>query len=305
MKTFTSTISLLLVLFIFACKSPQSASTSKDDGIIEFVFLHINDVYEIGALEGGTVGGMARIATLRKQLLAKNANTLTVHAGDFLNPSLIGTMKNDGERIRGKQMVEVMNACKIDLVCIGNHEFDLKEEDLQKRINESNFHWLATNVDQVCGEQTYPFYKEVKGKKQFLPETFIWEIKDSDGTAIKVGIFGATIDSNPKDYVHYDDPYEEAKIVYQDLKAQTDVIVGLTHLELDEDMEMAKRLPEVPLLMGGHDHDNMKHTVGTTTITKADANVKTAYVHHLVYNKKNQKVNFKIYARKNKRCHST
>ena len=171
MKTSIRIILLFSVLFIFACKSTKKTTKTipVDDGKIEVVFLQINDVYEIGALEGGKVGGMARVATLRKQLLNENANTLTVLAGDFLNPSLIGTMKYEGESIKGKQMVEAMNKTGVDLVTFGNHEFDLKEPDLQKRINESEFEWLGTNVLQNRGNQKLPFYQEVEGQRRELP----------------------------------------------------------------------------------------------------------------------------------------
>ena len=94
---------------------------------------------------------------------------MLVHAGDFLNPSLIGTLRYEGERIKGRQMVEVMNAMGFDIAVLGNHEFDIGEEDLQKRINESTFDWISTNTYQVCGEKVYPFFKEVDGKKRFFP----------------------------------------------------------------------------------------------------------------------------------------
>ena len=288
MKTSIRIILLFSVLFIFACKSTKKTTQTipVDDGKIEVVFLQINDVYEIGALEGGKVGGMARVATLRKQLLNENANTLTVLAGDFLNPSLIGTMKYEGESIKGKQMVEAMNKTGVDLVTFGNHEFDLKEPDLQKRINESEFEWLGTNVLQNRGNQKLPFYQEVEGQRRELPRTYIWEVVDEDGTRIKIGLFGATIDSNPKDYVTYEDYTREALEAVQELSVEVDVIIGLTHLEIEQDLELAKKVPQVPLLMGGHDHHHMKHTVGNTTVAKADANAKSAYVHTLYYDKK-------------------
>jgi len=196
---------LLVVLLSFSCKSGKKAVSPllQDDGKIEVVFLQINDVYEIDALEGGKVGGMARIAALRRQLINENSNTLFVHGGDFLNPSLIGTLKHEGERIRGRQMVEVMNKCRVDLCVLGNHEFDLKEMDLQKRINESEFDWLATNVLHQIGNQQVPFHKIVNEEAIPLPRTFNWNVVDEDGTEINIGIFGATIDYNPKDYVVY------------------------------------------------------------------------------------------------------
>ncbi len=51
-------------------------------------------------------------------------NTYLFMAGDF-NPSLVGTIKYNGERIYGKQMVEVMNAMGFELATFGNHEFDI------------------------------------------------------------------------------------------------------------------------------------------------------------------------------------
>lgn len=43
-------------------------------------------------------------------------------------------------------MIELFNLMKVDLVCLGNHEFDFGNEILKKRIRESKFDWLATNV---------------------------------------------------------------------------------------------------------------------------------------------------------------
>lgn len=284
-----------LLLLLGACKTTQnSVTTPKDDGKIEVVFLHINDVYEINPLENGKVGGMARLATVKKNLVAKNKNLLTVHAGDFLNPSLIGSLKFEGQRIRGKQMVEMMNVIGVDLVTFGNHEFDLNMPDLQMRLNESDFDWLGTSVLQRTKEgeleKLEPFYKMKGGKKAFCPETFIWEVEDADGTKAKIGIFGTTIDSNPKDYVYYEDHYQAAIQAYLELAAKTDVVVGLTHLELLQDLKLASMLPNVPILMGGHDHDNMKHTVGNVVIAKADANAKSAYIHRLILDKNTGKV---------------
>ena len=147
---------LILVLIIsnIACSTAKKATSvyGVADGKVEWIFLQMNDVYEIGALDGGKIGGMARVATIRKQLLAENPNTYTVMAGDFLNPSLIGTLKYQGEGIKGKQMVEVMNATGINYVCLGNHEFDLDFVDLQKRIDESQFEWISSNAFHQVGE---------------------------------------------------------------------------------------------------------------------------------------------------------
>lgn len=257
-----------------------------DDGMIEVVFLQMNDVYEIAPLEGGKVGGMARVATIREQLLKENPLVVTVLAGDFLNPSLIGTMKYEGERIKGKHIVDVMNAMNVDLVTVGNHEFDLDADELQSRLNESNFEWVVANVLQKdSAGNLQPFAKIVDGTRQNLPETYQVNLTDEDGTNVSIGILSVCLDANKRDYVHYDDVFESATQAYGEMKDETDFVVGLTHLNVEDDMELAKKLP-LPLIMGGHEHDNMYHEIGKNIVAKADANAKTVYVHRLTFNKK-------------------
>jgi len=296
----TSTL-LLCFLFLLSCDSTKKITSSSlsptDDHQIEVIILQLNDTYEIAGLEGGAVGGMARIATLKKQLLKENPNTLFVHAGDFLYPSLIGTMKFEGEAIKGRQMVEVMNQTGVDLIAFGNHEFDLREKELQKRLNESSFTWLGTNVRQQTDKGKQPFYKDINGKQEACPDSYRWTVRDNDGTQISIGFFGATINSNPKNYVFYQHHTKRAIKEIKKLRADTDLILGLTHLEIDQDTLLARKLQtltseigNIPLFMGGHDHDNMIYQIGTTRITKADANARTAYVHRLSYHTQTKKV---------------
>ncbi|MGB0892404.1 MAG: metallophosphoesterase, partial [Flavobacteriaceae bacterium] len=179
MKQIKSILYFLIITLLISC--------IKDDGKIDFTFLQLNDVYEIAPIQGGKFGGMARVETVHQDLLKENPNIMLVMAGDFLNPSLLGTLKVDGERLRGKQMVEVMNAMNFDLVAFGNHEFDLPEKDLQKRLNESKFDWISANVKQKTKNGSELFYKEIDGKKVPTKETFIKEFTDADGTKIKVG----------------------------------------------------------------------------------------------------------------------
>ncbi len=300
MKRLFVFFSVVVFFSLLACHPTKKVvnenpvSTSQNDkNIIEVIFLHINDVYEIAPLEGGKVGGLARLKTVYDQLKKENPNVLFVHAGDFLNPSLIGTMKLNGERIKGKQMVEVLNAIGLDVVTFGNHEFDLKEKELQKRLNESNFTYIGTNVLYKNGDLIQPFFKIRGNKKEGVPKTYIWKVKNADGKKARIGIFGATVTGNKKDYVYYEDPFKSAKIAYNQLKGKTDFSVGLTHLNIAQDMKLATMVPDVPLIMGGHDHSHMLKHVGKVTIAKADANAKTVYIHRLRLNKKTGKVSLK------------
>lgn len=254
----------------------------KKPNKVYFTILQLNDVYEIAPIQGGKYGGMARVASIYRQLQKENANTMLVLAGDFLNPSLLGTIKVNGERVRGKQMVEVMNTMNFDLVAFGNHEFDLSYPNLQKRLNESDFEWVSANVfHNVDGKNNF-FYKLVEGKKEPVNETYIQEF--TNGTEkVKVGFISVCIPSNPKDYVRYTDLYEEAKRSYKELEDKTNVVLGLTHVSIEEDREIANMIPKLPLIMGGHEHTNSYENIGNTIIAKADANAKTVYIHRFEY----------------------
>lgn len=266
-------ITSILCVFL-SCNTYQQQSPT-DDGKLSFQILHINDVYEIAPLENGRVGGMARVAQLKKEMLEKNPNTIALLAGDFLNPSVIGTLKLNGSRIKGRQMVEAMNVAGIDMVAFGNHEFDLKENELIARLEESDFEWIGSNVLHQTEQGQVPFQR--RGKD--VPEYIIQSFEDADGTKVKVGFISTTIASNPKDYVHYEDIFEEIKRLYKVVAPQADLVLAITHLKEEDDLKLAKMLPKVPLLMGGHDHHHMKIPVGKTVLTKADANAKSAYWH--------------------------
>lgn len=269
------------------------SSCTKDDNKIDFTFLQLNDVYEIAPIQGGEFGGMARVETVHQDLLKENPNTMLFMAGDFLNPSLLGTIKVDGESVKGKQMVEVMNAMNFDLVAFGNHEFDVSKNDLQKRLNESTFPWITANVKLKTKEAAIPFYKERNGNKEPVGETFIREITDEDGTKIKVGFISVCIPSNPKDFVEYGNMFVKARASYATIKDSVDVVFGLTHLKLANDKRIAKLIPDLPLIMGGHEHSNSNDFEGNVQISKADANAKTVYIHRISYDKKTKKTTVK------------
>ena len=275
----------LIILFLFTI---LFVSCSSDDGKISFTILQLNDVYEIASIQGGQYGGMARVETVHQELLAKNKNTLLVMAGDFLNPSLIGTMKHEGVRVRGKQMIEVMNAMSFDVVAFGNHEFDIPKKDLQKRMDESNFPWISANVFHKTPDSIKRFYQELNGIKTPIKGSFVKEISDEDGTKIKIGFISVCIPSNPKDYVFYKDMYTSIHKEYESIKNKVDIVIGLTHVKIEHDRKIAKLLPNIPLIMGGHEHTNKNEMIGNVLITKADANAKTAYIHSINYDKKNK-----------------
>ena len=117
----------VIIAELFSC-TPARRLPATATGKVQVNFIQINDVYEIAPLEGGKTGGMARVAYLSKKIKAENPNSFLVMAGDFLSPSVYNSLKVDGQRVRGRQMVEAMNAAGTDIAIFGNHEFDIAEK---------------------------------------------------------------------------------------------------------------------------------------------------------------------------------
>jgi len=282
---------LIGALFMLqGCKTSQPTVVVKDDGKLTFKFIQLNDVYEIAPLSGGKYGGMARVAHVVDSIRNVAPNTYLFMAGDFLNPSLLGTLKVDGERVGGKQMIEVMNAMNFELATFGNHEFDLKESDLQKRMDQSNFYWTSANVFQNNSDGPRSFFFRRNNDTIYVPETYTIPMMDADSTKIDVGLFSVTLPSNPQDYVYYADIFLEANSSYTALKMQrADVIIGLTHLTINQDKELAKKYPGISLIMGGHEHNSMLVPTEHAVIAKADANAKSIYVHTITHDTKTKK----------------
>jgi 2',3'-cyclic-nucleotide 2'-phosphodiesterase (5'-nucleotidase family) len=277
-------------LGLFALASCSSTKNlSRDNHKIDVNFVLVNDVYEIAPLAGGKEGGVARVASLKKQYLQQNPNTFLVLAGDFLSPSVYNSLQNNGKAIRGKQMVESLNAAGLDFAVFGNHEFDIKESELQERINESSFQWFSSNTFHKQKEKTVPFQKNGVP----FPKTYVLNARDADGTSVKIGFISVTLPFNKADYVSYTDPLNTAKEAYNSLKDSVDAVVAITHQSMDEDRKLATAIPGLALILGGHEHDMRFDKLGKVYIVKAHANAKSAYVVKLHINKKKVKTKAK------------
>ena len=278
---------LYATIFITACSSSRNVKGNNEK--IDITIVQVNDVYEIAPLDGGKVGGMARIATVKKAYQAKNPNTVLVIAGDFLSPSVYNSLKFEGSRIRGKQMVDAMNTAGVEIAVFGNHEFDIPEADLQSRINESTFQWVSSNTFQKKGNDILPFAKNGAP----FPETYIRTFTDKDGTTARIGFIGLTLPFNKAVYVSYTDVFAAAQKYYDQLKGSCDAVIAITHQAMNDDIKLARQIPGLALIIGGHEHERHFAKIGNVYITKADANAKSAYIIKLNLNKKNNELKVK------------
>lgn len=277
-------LSLILFIIVSSCSTTRIAK--RDNGKLDVTFLQVNDVYEIAPVAGGKEGGMARVATLKKEYLRKNPNTYLIMAGDFVSPSVYNSLQYLGKRIRGKQMVELMTVAGTNLAVFGNHEFDITESEIQERINESQFNWVASNTFHKKNGKVIPFEKQQGSRITPLPDRYIMHLKDADGTSVNIGVIGLTLAFNKADYVSYTDPIQTAKTIYSSLKDSCDAVIAITHQLMEDDIKLAQEIPGLAVILGGHEHDMRYEKVGNVIITKAHANARSAYVVSLKINKR-------------------
>ena len=244
-------IALLVSVFL------TTAAPQKTECNVRVTLLQVNDVYQFSPDTDGR-GGLARVLTLRKSIVAENPNALFLLAGDTISPSV------ESITYKGAQMIEAWNAIGLDYATFGNHEFDFGPDVLRERMRESKFGWVAANViDNKTGQ---PF----GGVQPFV-------IREFGG--VKIGIFGLVlpetkVTSRPGPDVEFRNPCEVAKKMVSDIHDRgAKVVVALTHLSMREDKEVA-RCADVDLIIGGHEHTLLESSAGGAPIFKMTADAR-------------------------------
>lgn len=268
-----------LIVFLAACAvaaPPQADSRG-------LTFVHLNDTYRVGDVEDGNAGGFSRVVSVIRDLKADGKDVRVLHGGDFLNPSIESSLWN------GEQMVDAFNfmdAIAPMYVVAGNHEFDWRSpEPLIAALKASQFDWLGDNYAFETGDEV---------ADRALRSAFIFE---SDGKTI--GIFSLSIHpddgGNERSYLPMQKDYVGiAKRVIQKLEDDgVDAIVGLTHLHMWQDEELARLRAEHPkfvFIVGGHEHEPEFRpiTASSAAVMKGASNARTIWTIDLEFDANGQ-----------------
>jgi 5'-nucleotidase len=118
-------VALVAVLVLAAVVGGQAIA--RGHAVVNVQLLAINDFHgnleppsgSSGAINGVTAGGSEYLATHLSADIAKNPNSLVVAAGDLIGASpLLSGLFHD------EPTIEAMNALKMSVTSVGNHEFD-------------------------------------------------------------------------------------------------------------------------------------------------------------------------------------
>lgn len=240
---------ILSGFFLIACVC------SADGGERRLRILHVNDFH--GFAEAYTPygetekrGGVAYLAALAEKRRAEMPS-LFLAAGDMIQGS------NWANHFRGVSVIEAMNVMRVDAMVVGNHEFDFGRETLTERIREAAFPVLGANVAGLEGLPPYV-------------------IRDVGG--VKIGIIGVVAEDTPVAThprnvagLTFLPPAAVVRRYLGEVRKQAQVIVILSHLGFPADRQLARDVPGIDIIVGGHSHTRLAEPVrvGGTTIVQA------------------------------------
>lgn len=243
---------LLLAVAVAASLGMWSAVPAQAATI---TLVHVNDTHSHLDAWGpkdrnldGTIGGMAKAASIIAAVRAHEPNVLLLHAGDVFHGDLFFN------KYFGVPEFQLMKQLGFDAMAVGNHEFDFGPDV------------LAFALGTAFGGETLPLLSANLDMSGY-PALTTWIqpsiIKEVGG--VRIGIFGMT---QPDDVMNMPYPvvilggYPQTEVLLgiagltaAELRgAGAEVVICLSHLGVIYDQAIAANVPGIDIIVGGHDH---------------------------------------------------
>lgn len=255
-----STLALLVSIII-----PTSTNAAESNDNYSLTIMHMNDTHAHADL-------MPNMVTAIKEVRAADPNALLFNAGDVFSGTLYFN------QFKGQADLALLNMVDIDAMIFGNHEFDLGSgenghKSLSEFVSKANFPFLSANVDfsgdAYMGGISNNSYTE-------SPEdgiVYSGIVKEVNGE--KVGIFGLTTEdtaniSSPVNvkFQNYIEKANEAVAAFE--SKGINKIIAVTHIgydsnpEMGNDLQLAKNVDGIDVIVGGHSHTQLNEPVVIT-----------------------------------------
>lgn len=223
-KTAFAASALALLLAVPAAAEP-----------VKLTLLHINDIDRIEESKGR--GGLARLMTLVNEERAAAEHAIFTHGGDTISPSLLSGFD------KGAHMMDLFNEAELDVMVLGNHEFDFGATVTRARVTEARFTILGSNAMTEGGT--------------LLEGTLAtWTAEAGPYT---IGFLGLTTPETPEissaEGVTFQPLVATARKLSDNLRENgADLVVALAHTGIVEDLNLINGDSGIDILLSGHDH---------------------------------------------------
>jgi 2',3'-cyclic-nucleotide 2'-phosphodiesterase (5'-nucleotidase family) len=194
---------------------------------------------------------------------------LSKRAMEIIKPSCGGCLLLDsGDAISsgniyyrpgGEPVLAQMSDLGYDAMAMGNREFHFLSYGLKSKIKLAYFPVLSANIRSKNSEIS-----------QLVQPSITKEIN-----GLRIVIFGLTVPMITKRTVispyWFEDPITAVQEIISQLRDKADILIALTHIGLQKDMELASAVPGIDLIIGGHSHKILRDPVivGRTAIVQA------------------------------------
>lgn len=228
------------------------------------IHAHVEPHHELrwrdGHPETWAAGGAAHIRALADAIRREVGDAcLHVDSGDAIH----GT--GPAQWTRGASVVPVLNALGVELMTPGNWEFAFGPETLRERVAALDFPVIACNV-----------HRAADGAPELTPTV----VREAGG--LRVGFVGITSPiverTMPRAFgagLRFSDAEEALPETVARLRdaERPDLVVLVSHYGFAQEVEIARRVRGIDVILGGHTHDVLAEPVqvGGAIITQAGA----------------------------------
>lgn len=208
--------------------------------------LHFNDFH--GQLEAyaepgspAPVAGIARLAEAVRQVRAETPArpVLLLFAGDLLQGTVTSSL------FLGIPDVALFGKIGVDAAVMGNHEIDYGQDVFRRLAGRADFPFLSANV--ASQPEPLPVQPYVILAKPGAPKVAVLGLTTGELTTA----------THPRNVIglSVEEPIAAARRLLPELRAQADLVVALSHLGIADDRRLAQALPDLDLVVGGHNHN--------------------------------------------------
>lgn len=244
-----------------ACITGVWAAEKNQD--LTLTIIHTNDLHaheEPFLDKGKTVGGMAGVGQVIRNLKKKYPDAIIVDAGDMFQGSILYN------KFKGDVEVNLLNKMGYEIFTIGNHEFDDGAQNLANQLAKAKFAIINTNIDASAVPDLEKLIKPSVVKTIGSQKVAFVGAVTPELESLATNMQGVKLKIKGKDWI------EPIKAEVAKLKGEgIDKIILVTHCGVKSEQELAERIPAIDAIIGGHSHTRLekplivKHEDGTTT----------------------------------------
>lgn len=195
----------------------------------------------------GPFGGIARLSSLIKRERSRAGRLLYLDSGDCFQGAPIFNL------FKGEVEMRSMSLMEPTAVVVGNHEFDAGSENYAHQLEQwSGFPTLAANYVFNDPTTTYANRLGAMVKPYHVVNLY----------GLKIGIIGmgnlssmtSIFEGGNSQGIIPLNTIDTVQAYVDILKPSVDMIFVVSHLGLEEDVEIAQKVPGISLIAGGHLH---------------------------------------------------